>query len=205
MAHIKTRWHYRLVFHAAVYINLIVSASDYFRYTWIWDKNRSSNFMAAKLKPLQRTEDICVFSKLQCNPNSKNNMRYNAQGLIPFNKIVKNGKTVGGKVGLDRSKWSKGEPAWEVGKQYVQEFTNYPSNIINIGSVKCDLHPTQKPVELMEYLVKTYTNPGMTVLDNCMGSGTTGVACTKLDRKFIGIEKSIKYFKIAKRRILESM
>ena len=181
--------------------DLIYSQKDAFRYSWVWDKNRSSNFMAAKLKPLQRTEDICVFSKLQCNPNSKNNMRYNPQGLKAVNKVVINGNNVGGKVGQDRAQWLPGKKAWEAGKKYTQEFTGYPSNILPIAGVKCEFHPTQKPVELMEYLIKTYTDKGMVVLDNCMGSGTTGVACKNLDRKFIGMEKDPTYFKIASERI----
>jgi site-specific DNA-methyltransferase (adenine-specific) len=82
----------------------------------------------------------------------------------------------------------------------VQSFTNYPRTVLKFG-VEEGIHPTQKPVALMEYLIKTYTNEGETVLDNCMGSGTTGVACKNLNRKFIGIEKDETYFKIAQDRI----
>jgi site-specific DNA-methyltransferase (adenine-specific) len=88
------------------------------------------------------------------------------------------------------------------GKEYVQEFTNYPRNVLEYGLDEgSKVHPTQKPVALMEYLIRTYTNPGDTVLDNCMGSGTTGVACVNTGRSFIGIEKDEAYFALAKQRI----
>ena len=87
--------------------------------------------------------------------------------------------------------------------EYTQEFTGYPSEIIEFGLDKA-IHPTQKPVALMEYLIKTYTNEGDLVLDNCMGSGTTGVACVRTNRKFIGIEKDEKYFNLASNRIEET-
>ena len=84
---------------------------------------------------------------------------------------------------------------------YIQKYTNYPTQLLTFGRVGKTIHPTQKPVALMEYLVKTYTNEGDTVLDNCMGSGTTGVACKNLNRKFIGIEQDATYYEIAKERI----
>ena len=85
--------------------------------------------------------------------------------------------------------------------EYEQRYTNYPSEIIEFGLDKNAVHPTQKPVALMEYLIKTYSNENEIVLDNCMGSGTTGVACVNTNRKFIGIEKDEKYFDVAKDRI----
>ncbi len=88
---------------------------------------------------------------------------------------------------------------------YVQEFTGYPDSVLEFDVQRDGIHPTQKPVALMEYLIQTYTNQGDTVLDNCMGSGTTGVAAVKTGRKFIGIEKDEQYFEIASTRILEAM
>lgn len=94
------------------------------------------------------------------------------------------------------------------GKNLVQEFTGYPSHLLEIDNIatnaKGRYHPTEKPVELIEYLIKTYTNEGMTVLDCCMGSGSTGVACKKTNRDFIGIELDQNYFDIAKKRIEET-
>ena len=123
---------------------------------------------------------------------SKNRMTYNPQNLVKIDKERKNGENKFGTI---------------VGKRpshkntYVQEFTNYPKMVIEFKGDVCLKHPTQKPVALMEYLIKTYTNDNETVLDFTMGSGTTGVACKKLNRNFIGIELDEKYYNIAKERI----
>lgn len=177
---------------------LIFSNLSLFRYCWIWDKNKATNFMSAKLMPLLRTEDIVVFSKSTCNSMSKIKMTYYPQGITEINKVVSNGKNVGGKVAQDR------HAVFTEGKEYLQQFTNYPTNILFFPNDNNPLHPTQKPVALMEYLIKTYTNEGDIVLDNCMGSGTTGIACLNTKRNFIGIEKDEKYFEIAKNRILKA-
>lgn len=174
---------------------LICSNLDWFKYTWVWKKPRPGGFVAAKLKPLKDTEDICVFSPRMTANGSKNNMVYNPQGLIKVDK-----------------EWSRPQKYYtDPGTTYARpshnldrviEYTNYPRTIIEFDNPnKNVLHPTQKPVALMEYLIKTYTNEGDTVLDNCMGSGTTGVACINTGRNFIGIEKDPKYFQIAKERI----
>jgi site-specific DNA-methyltransferase (adenine-specific) len=115
--------------------------------------------------------------------------QYNPQGLIPYNQPSRNGKK-------ESENYNKGKT-----NSYIQEWTNYPLQLLEFDSVQRVLHPTQKPVTLMEYLIKTYTNEGETVLDNCMGSGTVGVACKNLNRKFFGIEKDETYFKIAQDRI----
>ncbi len=124
-------------------------------------------------------EDILVFSKKTAP--------YNPQGLLPYNKVTKRGNN-GSNFGVS-------------GAENFQEFTNYPRSILRFGSDAKPVHPTQKPVALMEYLIRTYTNEGMTVLDNCMGSGTTGVACVNTGRKFIGVEMDAGYFQVAKDRI----
>ncbi len=174
---------------------LISSCIDRYRYSWIWDKARATNFMSAKLMPLLKTEDVCVFSKSSSNSMSKFKMKYNPQGIIKVDKTVKNGKNVGGKVAQDRN------AVFSAGKEYKQEYTNYPFNILNIPNDNNPLHPTQKPVNLMEYFIKTYTNEDDTVLDNCMGSGTTGIACLNTKRNFIGMELDDKYFVVARERI----
>lgn len=160
---------------------LRVSEIKIFKQPLIWDKVNSDNPMQAKKRHLNTTEDISVFYKSQCT--------YNPQGLLRSN-IKKGGKQG---IMIDSS--------GIVRDKYIQENTNYPKNILKFPIEKKAVHPTQKPVALMEYLIKTYTNEGETVLDNCMGSGTAGVAAKKLNRKFIGIEKDETYFKIAQDRI----
>lgn len=149
-----------------------------FKYDWVWDKKAVSNPQLAKIQPLKQHELICIF-------NSK---RYFPQGLKSFLGVSRQGKS----STLNHIKRDI------VG--YTQEFTNYPKTILTF-KVERGLHPTQKPVALLEYLIKTYTLEGETVLDFTMGSGSTGVACKNLGRKFIGIEHDEKYFQIAKDRI----
>lgn len=188
-----------LTAHQPFTSKLIMSQLENFRYCWVWDKGRASNFMHGKYMPLIKTEDVCVFSRFRASFRSLNKMKYNPQGIIPHNKPKINGKNVGGKM-----KHIRGGPSFSSDKQYIQEYTNYPKNIIEISNDKNEFHPTQKPVELMEYLIKTYTDKGDTVLDNTMGSGTTGVACKLTNRNFIGIELNEEYFNIAKKRIEET-
>ena len=163
---------------------LISSNIKQFRYCWTWAKTYSTGFMNANKMPLRNIEDICVFYKELPT--------YNPQGLIEINKKSTRKKdkesTIYGNMGLKNG-------------DYVQKFTNYPNQLLKFGKSGKTIHPTQKPIELMEYLVKTYTNQGDTVLDNCMGSGTTGLACKNLSRKFIGIEQDANYFEIASKRI----
>tara|TARA_Y100000034_G_C6863587_1_gene393322 strand:- start:43 stop:807 length:765 start_codon:yes stop_codon:yes gene_type:complete len=174
---------------------LIASNMKMFKYCWVWDKIRASNFFAAKFQPLNNTEDVIVFSTGGCNNGTKKPVPYFPQGVRVVNRVSKNSVSVGGKVG-DAHK-----TAMKRGGSYLQEKTGYPSKIISFLRDKKPVHPTQKPVALMEYLIKTYTNEGETVLDFAMGSGTTGVACVNLGRKFVGIEKDEEYFKISEDRI----
>jgi site-specific DNA-methyltransferase (adenine-specific) len=166
---------------------LINSQIKHFRYDWVWNKNRVSNPMAAKKRPLCCIENINVFYRKQPT--------YNPQGIYRTEKQLGGNKP--GTKGLTTEKKRK---------DYVQEWTNYPRTYLNISADNygnnCH-HPTQKPVALLEYLIKTYTNDGETVLDNTMGSGSTGVACINTNRKFIGIEKDEKYFGVATRRLAE--
>ena len=168
---------------------LISSNYEWFKYCWIWKKNRQPNFMMAKYAPLKTTEDIIVFSDGKINTNTRNKMTYYPQGLEDVSINVKSNVKKDG-VNIYNC----------LNKSYTQTKSGYPKNIIEFDC-ESGLHPTQKPVALMEYLIKTYTLEGDTVLDSCMGSGTTGVACVNTNRNFIGIELNEKYFRISKERI----
>ena len=175
---------------------LRLSNLSWFKYDWIWNKNSSTGFMNAKLRPMNTIELISIFSNGRTSPNKISNMVYNPQGLIEHNKIAKSGN----KPNKENSKFRENSsPANKDG--YIQKYTNYPKNYLEFGYQKKAIHPTQKPVALLEYLIKTYTNENDTVLDFTMGSGSTGVACKNLNRNFIGIEKDENYYNIAKQRI----
>lgn len=172
---------------------LVCSNLKTFKYQWYWRKSRPTGFANAKKQPLRQVEDVLIFYTLPPT--------YNPQGVIYKPKTVKNSVSTGGST-VQGEQIGSGKGSMRTpGKSYIQEYTNYPKNIIEINSEVSTKHPTQKPVALMEYLIKTYSNEGDTVLDFCMGSGTTGVACKNLNRNFIGIEKEENYFEIAKERI----
>ena len=160
-----------------------------YKYDWKWEKTQATGFFNAKKQPMRCIEDICVFYKKQCLYNPQK-----TQGHKPVNSYTKYLKTV-----------NKTEVYGKCTKEISGggETDRYPRNRLTFASDKQTsyLHPTQKPLALMEYLVKTYTNENDIVLDFTMGSGTTGVACMNLNRRFIGIEKEEKYFEIAKERI----
>ena len=171
-----------------------------YRYDWYWEKTKAGLYQHAKNRPMKAIETISVFSKAKCGHKSqvKNRMPYNPQGIASAgNKIVTESYHAGGVLGKRPN---------QVGKEY-EAFTGFPKDILKFANIwgKQVLHPTQKPVALLEYLIKTYTIEGETVLDNCMGSGSTGVACVNTNRNFIGIEKDDKYFEIAKKRIEEHL
>lgn len=173
---------------------LIDSNMDEFKYQWVWLKNRPSGVAQAKNKPLSQHEDICVFSNgttVHASQSTKR-MPYNPQGLVRIDKVCKNRQnpTRGGGVAS--------RPSHK--KEYVQEFTNYPKTFLEFDCER-GLHPTQKPVPLLEYLIKTYTEPGETVLDSTMGSGSTGEAAFNTGRHFIGMEKEPEYFEKAQKRL----
>lgn len=162
---------------------LVQSKPAWFRYAWVWEKASATGHLNAKRMPMKLHEDIVVFSRSAAP--------YFPQGLVPYGKVTRRGSN-GGNFGAS-------------GTENLQEFTNYPRSILKFANDPKPVHPTQKPVALMEYLIRTYTNEGDTVLDNCMGSGTTGVACANTGRKFIGIERDSGYFDIARKRIEEAM
>jgi site-specific DNA-methyltransferase (adenine-specific) len=166
-----------------------------FKYDWIWKKSIASNFMNAKNAPMTNYETISIFSEGKCANKNLSNMPYYPQGLIDIKKKHK------GRAFSDNDTNGHRIARPSTQKEYVQNFTNFPRRLIEFKSEAKTIHPTQKPVALLEYLIKTYTLENETVLDFTMGSGSTGVACKNLNRKFIGIEKDDKYFKIAKNRI----
>ena len=172
---------------------LISSNERLYRYKWIWFKSKKGNFVNAKNRPMTSYEEIMVFSKGTTANGSKNKMKYFPQGLIA-KKTVRTDKS-GTRFGTMAGK----RPSHK--QTIVSEYTNYPFDVLQFDSESKPMHPTQKPVALLEYLIKTYTNEGETVLDNCMGSGSTGVACINTNRNFIGFELDEKYFEIAKSRI----
>ena len=170
---------------------LRIANFDQFRYDWCWEKTTAGGFMNAKVRPLKTFELISVFCLGRLNAGRQvTNTYYFPQGLIKTDRL--NFETGRSKAGMRTGM----KP-----KTYLQKFTNYPKDLLKFSSESNPVHPTQKPVALMEYLIKTYTNENDLVLDFAMGSGTTGVACVNLNRRFIGIEKDPEYFKIAKERI----
>lgn len=179
--------------------HLRMSNLEWYKYDWFWNKNSSSGFQNAKTKPMNTMETISVFSIGNTSAGNKRNMPYFPQGLKLYGKITKSGN----KQGDDFNIFRKNMPS--NGDGYLQEYTNYPRNYVESPYVKKAVHPTQKPVPLLEYLIKTYTQENELVLDNTMGSGSTGVAAINTNRKFIGIEKETKYFEIAKQRCIEAL
>ena len=166
---------------------LIASNIKRFRYTWVWDKKLSTNVLHAKKMPLKRHEDICVFYKK----------------LPTYNPEMRKGKPrLKGKV--SRSETNAKVKHREDVVQYMSD-EYYPTSILEISNanMRGRKHPTQKPVALFEYLIKTYTNDGETVLDNCMGSGTTAIACMNTNRNFIGFELDKEYYNLSLQRIAE--
>ena len=164
---------------------LIASNMKMFKYCWVWDKKIPSGMSYARFQPMRQSEDVIIF----CDGKTT----YNAQ-MVLRDKPIKSGGT----------KHSDTAPIANKAKDFKKTYTHKnPTNIIQFDKIRRgSVHPTQKPVALMEYLIKTYTNEGDTVLDFAMGSGTTGVACKNLNREFIGIEKDLEYFKIAGYRIM---
>jgi DNA modification methylase len=179
---------------------LITSNLDWFKYEWIWEKSHATGFLDCKKKPMKQHENIVVFYDKQCT--------YNPQMYRKDPTKIRNGKK--------NPQVIRTTDSYNSFKDFVDrsvpDDVGYPLSIQYFATpykgsgnkAVGGLHPTQKPVELYEYLIRTYTNPGETVLDICMGSGTTGEACINTNRKFIGIEKDTEhgYYDIAKNRLL---
>lgn len=179
---------------------LITSNLKLFRYKWIWKKDTSTGYLNANYKPLNITEEICIFSKATVGSLSKNPIRYYPKNIKEVNIPKKNNPN---------SKWRKNKGYNSMNnilnsnKPFIQRFTGYPTNILKFKRDREKYHPTQKPVELLEYLIETYTKENELVLDNCMGSGSTGVACKNTNRNFIGFEIDKNFYEIARKRIKE--
>jgi len=162
---------------------LITSNMKMYKYCWVWKKSKITGVLNAKKQPVRQHEDIVVF----CDGSTT----YNPQGLIKVDQITKQGGNSANYGARSSS-------------DYIQEFTNYPRTVLDIASEGKTVHPTQKPVALFEYLIKTYTNDGDLVLDNCAGSFTTAVACENLNRNWICMEQDREYCKIGWKRIQEN-
>jgi len=185
---------------------LIMSNLDWFKYELIWQKKKTTGFLLANYRPMKCTEDVVVFSPGGAAAASRNggNMTYNPQGLIEKNVKKKNSAKRLGKFLHNPEHMGAGNKLLHE-TEYEQKYTNYPSEIIEFGLDRNIIHPTQKPVALMEYLILTYSNEGDIVLDNCMGSGTTGVAAVNTNRNFIGIEMDDKYYSMSCERIQQTV
>lgn len=182
---------------------LRMSNKNEYRYDWKWVKNHQTGFANSNYRPMNKYEDIMVFSSANASAGGKANaMKYYPQGLVEVNKTKKNSAKRQGLVSYANNNMDKDNQLMQDGSEYTQKYTNYPSNILNFDCETKYLHPTMKPVALMEYLVKTYTNEEEIVLDFTAGSFSTGVACINTNRKFIGIELDEHYFEIGKERML---
>ena len=165
---------------------LVMSNAKMFKYQWVWDKKIPSGMSYARFQPMRQHENVIVF----CSGKTP----YNPQ-MTKRNRPIKGG-------GMTKGETTNNQNLVALKKTY--DLKN-PTTILTFDKVRRgSIHPTQKPVALMEYLIRTYTNEGDTVLDNCMGSGTTGVACINTNRNFIGMELDENYFKIASKRINEA-
>lgn len=181
--------HYKRICKGAIVLSamqpftsaLVMSNPATFKYQWVWRKPSGTGFLNAKKQPLRNHEDILVFYAQQPT----------------YNPQFTEGKPYRQKQGSGSDNYG----AVREGYETVNSGTRCPLTVVDFNQGDKKVHPTQKPVALMEYLIRTYTNEGETVLDNCMGSGTTGVACVNTGRNFIGIEKDDKYFAIAQARI----
>lgn len=177
------------------------SKLEWYRYDWKWLKNNQTGFANANYRPMRKYEDIMVFSKANASAGGKNNpMKYYPQDLIEVNKVKKNTSKRQGLISYSNNNLGKLNQL-SGDSEYVQKYTNYPSNVLSFDVETERVHPTQKPLKLMEYLVKTYTIEGEIVLDFTMGSGSTGVACKLCNREFIGIEADEHYFNVAQSRL----
>jgi len=175
--------------------SLIHSNLPMFRYCWVWEKTQATGHFNAKKRPMVAHEDVCVFYSRPCLYNPQKTQGHKPMNHYTKKKEVVNRSEVYGKVRRDMSGGG--------------ETNRYPRSVQTFASDKQrnkldgTIHPAQKPVALLEYLIRTYTYECDTVLDFCMGSGTTGVACQNLNRKFIGIENNQRYFELAVDRIAD--
>jgi len=173
---------------------LIMSNPKMFRYEWIWEKSKASNFFKARKQPLKSHENILVFYKKlpMYNPQKTKGKPYYRGGIKEHNVEIETINKI---------------PNYFTHERKSEDGNRFPRSVQYFKTAEFEgkLHPTQKPIKLMEYLIETYTSKNDTVLDNAMGSGTTGVACINTNRKFIGMELDESYFTVAKDRINNSL
>ena len=165
-----------------------------YKYDWKWIKDKPTGFQHAKNRPMMKQEDICVVSKSPMGHVSQlgnRRMKYFPQGVVSSGEKTISENTHGKYLGKRQN---------QVGKNY-ESMTGFPNNLLFYPKESKYIHPTQKPVALFEYLIKTYTNENEIILDNCMGSGTTAIACINTNRNFIGFELDTTYCSIANQRI----
>lgn len=175
---------------------LVMSNLKDFKYEWAWNKKSTSGFVNAKNKPMNTIEGILIFSNGTCANKSKKRMKYFPQGLISYGKQTKRGN----KQGKDNTYW---RPSTSKNINF-QEFTNYPRNYLEFPYEKGAIHPTQKPIKLWEYLIKTYTDEGDAVFDGFAGSMTTAIACDNLKRNWTCCETDKQYYELGLKRINEN-
>ena len=190
-----------VLFGSQPFTSLLVSSNlEWFKYSWVWEKNRATGHVHAKNKPMKKHEDICVFSPgttVHANQSS-NRMTYNPQGLTEL------------EVPILRIRNDKGDDTFMSARKShrptEQRNIGYPTSILSFSIEMNEkrLHPTQKPLSLCEYLINTYSFENELILDNCMGSGTTAIASINTRRNFIGFEKDKRIYLAAKKRIIES-
>ena len=185
-----------IVLFAQTPFDKILGASniDMLKYEWVWFKNRPTGHLNSKFAPLKSHENILVFTEGSTSfvKNTKNSSTYNPQGLVACLKVNKRTRGNGNYDEVNNK------------LENVALFENYPKSVLNF-KVEVGLHPTQKPVALLEYLIKTYTQENETVLDFTFGSGSTGVACVNTNRKGIMIEKDDHYFKVGSERVKRAL
>ena len=175
---------------------LVMSKPEWFKYEWVWEKTRPGDLFNAKNKPLKAHEIMSVFSRGTTANCSANRMTYYPQGLERVDQQWSRPRKYKSELNMTR-------PSHQLTRTI--EYSGYPRSVLRMANPNHgNGHPTQKPVDLLEYLVKTYTNEGDTVLDFTMGSGTTGVACVKTGRNFIGIDNDPGSYAIAEKRIAEA-
>lgn len=176
---------------------LIMSNVKMFKYCWVWEKDNATNFLSSKYQPMKKHEDIIVFSQMAITYSTKGNMKYYPQ--------MESGKAYTQKSGKQKTEKHNAIARSKIEQIITQNSgTRFPCTILKFSRDKSKIHPTQKPVALMEYLIKTYTNEGETVLDFTAGSGTTGIAALNTNRNAILIEREPEYCEIIKRRIDET-
>ena len=168
---------------------LIMSNLSMFKYCWLWKSNKAANFAQAPYMPLKICEDVLVFSQAKITKNSKNKMKYNPQGMQTINKLC-----------TDRGP-SNHRPNRSKQGQYIQDKTGYPNQVLEFNKLANPMHPTQKPIDLIQYLIKTYSDENDLILDFTAGSCTAGVAAKQLGRDYICMEKEQEYCDIGQHRL----